>query len=124
MSDQGPPPIYAPGQGNPLQPAIIIYVLLGLGIFVPFTALAGVVYAYVERGKDAILDSHLSFQIRTFWWGFAWIIVGFVFAFVLIGFLIWAIWVVWLAVRIITGIQLAQRQQPIQAVEVLGMKAV
>ncbi|MEX3015105.1 DUF4870 family protein [Gymnodinialimonas hymeniacidonis] len=124
MSDQGPPPIMSPRQGDPLQPAIIIYILMGVGIFVPFTALAGVVYAYVERGKDPVLDTHLSFLIRTFWWGFVWIIAGFILAFVLIGFLIWIAWIVWLAVRIITGIQLAQKQQPIQGVEVFGMKAV
>lgn len=120
MSD----PINAPGHGQPLQPAIIIYVLFGAGVFVPFAALAGVVYAYVERGKDPVLDSHLDFQIRTFWWGLLWIVGGVILAFVLVGFLVLSAWLVWLVVRLITGIQLAQANQPISGVEVFGLKAV
>ncbi len=124
MSDQNPAPIYPPGQGNPLQPAIIIYVLFGAGIFVPFAALAGVIYAYVERGKDPVLDTHLTFQIRTFWWGLLWSVVGFILAFVLVGFAILLAWVIWLIVRIITGIQLADKRQPVQGTESFGMKAI
>lgn len=117
-------PINAPGHGKALQPAIIIYVLFGAGIFIPFAALAGVVYAYVERGKDPILDSHLTFQIRTFWWGLLWSVVGFILAIFIIGFAVLLAWVVWLAVRIITGIQLAQENQPISGTEVMGFKAI
>ena len=117
-------PINAPGHGQPLQPAIIVYALFGAGIIVPFAALAGLIYAYVERGKDPVLDSHLSFQIATFWWGLLMMIVGFVLAFVLIGFAIWAFWIVWLIVRLVTGFQLAQANQPISGVETLGLRAV
>lgn len=117
-------PINAPGHGQPLQPAIIIYALYGAGIIVPFAALAGLIYAYVERGKDPVLDSHLSFQIATFWWGLLMMVVGFVLAFVLVGFLIWAFWIVWLIVRLITGFQLAQANQPISGVETFGLKAI
>jgi uncharacterized membrane protein len=124
MSDQSPPPINAPGHGNPLQPAIIIYVLFGAGVFIPIAALAGVIYAYVERGKDPVLDTHLAVQIRTFWWGLLWMVVALVLLFVLVGFLVYLAWIVWLAVRIITGIQLAEKRQPVQGVEAMGMKLV
>lgn len=118
------PPINAPGHGNPLQPAIIIYALFAAGLFVPFAALAGVVYAYVERGKDPVLDSHLSFQIATFWWGLLAGVVGFILMFVLVGFLVWAVWVVWLIVRLITGFQLTQAHLPVSGTEAFGFKAV
>lgn len=126
MQDPNTPrtPINAPGHGQPLQPAIIVYALFGAGIFIPFAALAGLIYAYVERGKDPVLDSHLSFQISTFWWGLLMLCVGFVLAFVLVGFLILAFWIVWLVVRLITGFQLAQANQPISGVETFGLKAV
>lgn len=117
-------PIHAPGHGQPLQPAIIIYVLFGAGVVVPFAALAGVVYAYVERGKDPVLDTHLNFQIRTFWWGLLMMVVGFILAFILVGFAVLLFWLIWLAIRVITGIQLAQANQPITAVETFGLKAV
>lgn len=126
MQDPNAPqtPINAPGHGQPLQPAIIIYALYGAGIFIPFAAIAGLVYAYVERGKDPVLDTHLSFQIRTFWWGLVMLVAAFILAFVLVGFLLGAFWIVWLVVRLITGFQLAQANRPITAVETFGLKAV
>lgn len=126
MQDPNTPntPINAPGHGQPLQPAIIVYALYGVGIFIPFAAIAGLVYAYVERGKDPVLDTHLSFQIRTFWWGLLMLVLAFVLAFVLVGFLVGAFWIVWLVVRLLTGFQLAQGNRPITAVEAFGLKAV
>ncbi|MBY4892358.1 hypothetical protein KUL25_06235 [Rhodobacteraceae bacterium N5(2021)] len=119
-----PKPINAPGHGQPLQPAIIVYALYGAGIFIPFAALAGLIYAYVERGRDPVLDSHLNFQIATFWWGLLMMVVGFVLAFIIVGFLVWAFWIVWLVVRLVTGFQLAQANRPVSAVETFGLKAV
>lgn len=117
-------PINAPGHGKAMQPAIIIYILYGVGIVMPFAALAGVVYAYVERGRDPMLDTHLDLLIRTFWWGLLWAVVGTLLAIVVVGFLVLAAWIIWLAVRIITGIQLAQENKPVSGTEVMGMKIV
>lgn len=119
-----PKPINAPGHGQPLQAAIIIYALFGAGVVFPLAALAGVIYAYVERGRDPVLDSHLNFQIATFWWGLLMIVVGAVLALVLVGFLVWLFWIVWLVVRLITGFQLAQANQPISGTETFGLKAI
>lgn len=118
------PPINAPGHGQPLQSAIIIYALYGGGIFVPFSALAGLIYAYVERGKDPVLDTHLTFLIRTFWWGLLWTVIGAITAFFLVGFLILLVWFIWLIVRLITGFQLAQANRPISGTEAYGFKAI
>lgn len=119
-----PDPIMPPGQGNPLQPAIIVYLVYAGSFFVPFVAVGGLVYAYVERGKDAVLDSHLDFQIRTFWWGLLMLVGGIILSFILIGLAVILFWFIWTVVRIITGIQLAQAQQPIRGVELFGLKAV
>lgn len=128
MSDIPPPPppkpINAPGHGQPLQPAIIIYALFGAGVVFPFAALAGLIYAYVERGKEPVLDSHLSFQIATFWWGLLMMVAGLILTFVLVGIVVWLFWIVWLVVRLITGFQLAQANRPITGVETFGLKAV
>ncbi|MEJ6394721.1 hypothetical protein V8J82_15765 [Gymnodinialimonas sp. 2305UL16-5] len=112
------------GGDSPYQSAFIIYILYAVGFALALTALAGVVYAYIERGKDPGLDTHLSFQIRTFWWGLLMLAVGVPTSFVLIGLPILLFWAVWTLVRIITGIQLAHAQRPISGVEMLGMKAV
>ncbi|WP_224815083.1 hypothetical protein [Hasllibacter sp. MH4015] len=116
--------IMPPGQGNPLQPAIIIYIVYAGSFLVPFAAIGGLVYAYVERGNNAVLDTHLDFLIRTFWWGFLMIVLGIILSFVLVGALVLLFWMVWTIVRLITGIQLAQKQQPIRDVELFGLKAV
>ncbi|GAA5081489.1 hypothetical protein N0B44_27810 [Roseibacterium beibuensis] len=125
-----PPPQYNQGQPyqapppNPLEPAFIIYITYIVGFVVPFAALGGLIYAYIERGKSPELDSHLTFQIRTFWWGVLMMVIGFVLTFVLVGFLVFLFWLVWTGIRIVTGLQLAQNRQPIRSVEVWGMKAV
>ena len=137
MTDMPPPPPGGtepprPGQGqpyvapppNPYDPAVIIYITYIVGFFVPIAALGGLVYAYIERGRSPELDTHLTFQIRTFWWGCLWLLIGIVLSLVVIGFLVLIAWVVWTAIRIITGLQLANRRAPISAVETWGMKAV
>ena len=116
-------PYQAP-PANPLQPAVIIYILYFVGFAFGPIALGGVIYAYIEKGKDPVLDTHLNFQIQTFWIGVVMLVVGFVLSLVLIGWLVLLFWVVWTIVRCITGIQLAQAQQPITAVEMVGMKAI
>ena len=119
-----PNAILPPGHGNPLQPAIIVYMVYAGSFVVPFVVLGGLIYAYSERGRDAVLDTHLDFQIRTFWYGLLMLVVGSVLAFVLIGFAVILFWFVWTVVRIITGIQLAQAQRPISGTEMFGIKAV
>jgi len=113
-----------PGHGNPLQPAIIVYLVYAGSFFVPFVAIGGLVYAYVERGRDPVLDSHLDFQIRTFWWGLLMLVAGIVLSFILVGLAVILFWFIWAVVRIITGIQLAQAQRPISGVELFGLKAI
>jgi uncharacterized membrane protein len=40
-----------------MTPALVIFLVAGI-------------WAYVERGRDSILDTHYHFQIRTFWVNF------------------------------------------------------
>ena len=45
--------------------------------------------AHVQNGSgDAMLESHYDFQIRTFWIGLLYLVVGTMLMFVLIGFLV------------------------------------
>jgi uncharacterized membrane protein len=94
--------------------ALIIYVLYIVAYFVGITAIVGVIMAHVQKGSgDALLDSHYDFQIRTFWIGVLYLIVGFVLMFVLIGFLVWAWWFVWSLIRNIKGILALNENRPI-----------
>lgn len=106
-----------------LMPAKIVYGLYAVGYAVAFTSLAGVVYAYFARGKDHLLDSHLTFQIRTFWLS---LLIGFVALITMwigIGFLIWAFLAVWGLIRVISGFLLANDGKPITGTKYWGMMA-
>jgi uncharacterized membrane protein len=76
-------------------------------------SIIAVVLNYIKRSeaRGTWLESHFTWQIRTFWFAMAWTVVvgilGLVLAIVLIGFAIWAIGLfalgVWAIYRIATG---------------------
>ena len=86
--------------------SLIVYILYFGAYFVGITAIVGVIIAHVQKGSsgDPILESHYDFQIRTFWIGLLYAIVGFVLMFVLIGFLVWLWAFIWSLIRNIKGI--------------------
>jgi uncharacterized membrane protein len=108
-----------PGQGQ--QPiisntstALIVYVLYFIAYFVGITAIVGVIMAHVQNGSGtAVLNSHYQFQIRTFWVGILYLVVGTILAWVLIGFLILAWWFIWSLIRNIKGILALNENRPI-----------
>lgn len=85
--------------------ALVVYVLYALSFLYGITAIAGVVIAYIKRDdvRGTWLESHFAWQIRTFWWGLAWTVVGVVLALVAVGFLIlFAVWI-WAIYRVVKG---------------------
>ncbi|MFN3525367.1 MAG: DUF4870 family protein [Paracoccus sp. (in: a-proteobacteria)] len=106
-----------------MMPAKIVYGLYALGYLTAITALAGVVYAYLSRGKDAVLDTHLEFQIRTFWISLAIAVLAVITMLIGIGFLIWAFLAVWGLVRVISGFLLANEGKPITGTKHWGVMA-
>ena len=107
--------------GQPQQPilsnasmALIVYILYFAAYFVGITAIAGVVIAHVQKGSgNAMLDSHYDFQIRTFWIGLLYTIVGFVLMLLLIGWLVWLWAFIWSLIRNIKGILALNENRPI-----------
>jgi uncharacterized membrane protein len=106
-----------------LMPAKIIYGLYAAGYFVGITSLAGVIYAYISRGKDPIVDTHLTFQIRTFWISFLIGLIALVTIFIGIGIFILLFLLVWGLTRIISGFLLANDGKPISGTKYLGILA-
>jgi uncharacterized membrane protein len=96
--------------------ALIVYVLYFLGYFTGgVTALIGVIIAHVQNGgPDPVLNSHYRFQIRTFWIGLLYIVVGTILSFILIGFAILLWWVIWSLVRSVKGVLALNENRPIQ----------
>ncbi len=99
------------------QAVQIIYILYLVGIAVGLTALVGIVWAYIARGNTQPDDwerSHLTYQIRTFWIGLLYSLIGVVTAFVLIGFLILLAGAIWYIVRCVKGLMAHGQRQPIE----------
>jgi uncharacterized membrane protein len=92
--------------------AKIVYVLYLVSLAVGVTALVGVIMAYVNMGDapDA-LKTHYRFQIRTFWIGLLYGIVGAILSIVGIGFLLLAFVAVWLIIRCVKGLKILDRNE-------------
>ena len=105
-------------------PARLIYALYALGFIAGITLLGGVIYAYLSRGKNVLLDTHLTYQIRTFWISAGLFILGlFTIPLLGLGILILLFNFVWILARIISGFMLANNSQPITGTKYLGMSA-
>jgi uncharacterized membrane protein len=85
--------------------ATLVYALQAIGFLVGITWIAGVIIDYVklDEARGTWLESHLRWQIRTFWWGLLWTIVGTVLLVVLVGWLVLAAVLVWAIYRIVKG---------------------
>jgi uncharacterized membrane protein len=82
----------------------VVYGLQLAGFLVAFTPIVGVVLNYVKRAeaRGTWLESHFSWQIRTFWWSLLWCAVGLALVLVVVGFFILfaaAVWVLYRAIR-------------------------
>ncbi len=92
----------------------IIYALYLANILIPFTALIGVIMAYVNKQDDhSFIQSHYQFQIRTFWIGLLYAFIGALLTLILIGWLLLLFYVVWLIIRCVKGFKYLSEQQPI-----------
>ncbi|MGH1461129.1 MAG: DUF4870 family protein [Neptuniibacter sp.] len=93
--------------------AKIVYILYLVGVIFGITGIIGVVMSYINR-NDAPdwLKTHYQFQIRTFWIGALYMLVGTILTFVLIGYLVFLFWVVWLIIRCVKGMKALDKNQP------------
>ncbi len=91
-----------------------IYFLYITSFFVGITGIVGVVAAYMNRGKaDAVLQSHYTYQIRTFWIGLLYSLICGVLMIVAIGFVLFLVVAVWAIVRCVKGLQATSRKEAI-----------
>lgn len=97
-----------------LEPVNVVYLLYLLGYLFPLAAAVGVIVAYTQRGSaPPAIWTHHTWQIRTFWIGLLWLIVGGLLAVIFVGWLVWLGWLIWSAVRIIGGMGRYARREAI-----------
>lgn len=105
----------------------VVYGLYLLGLVTGLTVLIGLIVAYVNKGQAGeTARTHYIFQIRTFWVGIAWCLIGVLLfalgvplSFILVGlplvFLGWAIFAlggVWFVIRMVLGLMYLARGEP------------
>ena len=85
--------------------ATVVYALQAAGFFVGITWIAAIVIDYVKKDEAAgtWLESHYRWQIRTFWWGLLWALIGGLTAVVIVGFIVLAAAAIWIIYRIAKG---------------------
>jgi uncharacterized membrane protein len=104
MSDQT---VIAPAN-NPAEgsTANVIYILYLVSFVVGITGLIGVIMAYVYQGAAPDwVRTHYRLQLRTFWIGLLYGIIGAVTAFIFVGWLVILFTVIWYIVRCVKGMQ-------------------
>jgi uncharacterized membrane protein len=94
--------------------ATAVYALQAAGFLFGITWLIAVIVDYVKRddARGWWLESHFTWQIRTFWWGLLWGAIGGVLLLVLVGYLVLVANAVWIIYRIVKGwLRLAERRE-------------
>jgi uncharacterized membrane protein len=108
------------GQFDPQEAttANTVYILYLVGLLVPVTPLVGVIMAYVNRGDAPDwVQSHYRFQIRTFWIGVLYSVIGIITVFIIVGFFWLCFVLVWWVVRCVKGMQAVAAGAPYERVE-------
>ena len=83
----------------------IIYALYAASFLVGVTAIVGIVMNYVKKDDVAgtFLESHFRWQIRTFWFGLLWVVVGTITLVILVGWVVLTANGIWIIYRIVKG---------------------
>jgi uncharacterized membrane protein len=83
----------------------VIYALYAASFMVGISALVAVVMNYVKRDdvRGTFLESHFRWQIRTFWYGLLWGVLGGILMLVLVGWAVLLADAVWIIYRIVKG---------------------
>ena len=93
---------------------LTVYILYLVGFLTGITFLVGVIIAYLQRGKtDSVCESHIQFQITTFWIGLLFFLVGLLTIQLGIGVVILICWVIWTLIRCVKGLLALNTREPI-----------
>jgi uncharacterized membrane protein len=92
----------------------LIYYFYLASVVLGLTAIIGLIMAYINRGSGGDwLDTHYTYQIRTFWIGLLYGAVGVVLTMVLVGIAVLLFVLIWWIVRCIKGLKLVGARQPV-----------
>lgn len=83
----------------------IIYALYAASFLVGITAIVAIVMNYVKREdmQGTLFESHFRWQIRTFWFGLLWAVLGVATFFFVVGIAVLLANAVWIIYRVVKG---------------------
>lgn len=100
-------------QGENGQMALVVYILYLVSLVTGFTAIVGVIMAYVYKDNaPEWLRSHYVNAIHVFWKGLLYTVISGLLCLVLIGFLLLFVVLIWFIVRCVKGIVGVNNRQP------------
>ena len=96
--------------------AFIVYALQILAFINGITAVIGVVMNYVKLDDvcGTWLESHFRWQIRTFWFGLLWAVIGAITILIFVGWFILFADMVWIIYRIVKGLLRLNDLKPVK----------
>jgi uncharacterized membrane protein len=94
---------------------MVVYALQALSFFWGVPAIVGIIINYIKRedARGTVYESHFDWQIRTFWWGLVWAVVGLLLAIVMVGFVVMFVAWIWMIYRVVKGWLKLTEGQPV-----------
>lgn len=82
-----------------------VYALYAFSYFAGITAIIGIIINYIKKEEVAgtWLESHFRWQMRTFWFGLLWAVIGMATLVLLIGIPILFANCIWIIYRVVKG---------------------
>ena len=99
------------------QITLVVYILYALAWVTGISAIVAIVINYVKRedAQGSLYESHFTWQIRTFWWGLLWTVVGCITLIVGVGFVVLFAAGIWSIYRLVKGWLNWNDHKPMQA---------
>lgn len=94
---------------------LITYILYIVGFFVGVTPIIAIIMNYLKRAemRGTWLESHVNWQIKTFWVMLIAYLVGAVLTTILIGFIVLLLAFIWHIYRLVKGLMALNNNQPV-----------
>jgi len=114
MTEQIKTQSLTPQEASQKQNVIIGYVLMLIGCFTGIFWIIGGIWAFVNRtqAQGTLFEGHYKNMTSVFIWAFVWSIVGIITSFFLVGFIVLIIASLWVLIRMVKGLSLANNNQP------------
>ena len=96
----------------------IIYALYAASFLVGVTSIFAIIINYIKKDEMAgtVFESHFRWQMRTFWFGLLWAVLGVILAFVIVGFVVLLVDAIWIIYRIAKGWLSLNENKPMYSV--------